>query len=575
MAKKYLFIVFVLVISTTHVYAQPATIVNKGYEKSYDEIIVGDKIEVTGNSLTEKSIFLYSLNNREIKKFDLTSMQSGRLTLKINTLFLENESNSLEIWFGDKNLISIGTITIKYYKPKIEILTVSQEGVGLLKPIDPIKNVYVVKSENSLKFNLMIKEYTKKDGFEYGDPKILNVRTYLNDKLIDKDTIISTGKLKIGENYIYSIAEGGVQYGSDIIHEYSDTLKMRIFYIDFQLPQSLKNGICRTNKNYSLNGSGLPIDGGFFYGSGIVGNSNEFNPEYGHIGDNEIEYRYLYYGNLISSLPQKVTVNTIPEFSISGIQIVCKNSTDQVYHILSSDKSKNVYVWSLDGGKFLEKSAISATIQWDSKVPSGKVIVYAYIDNSDASCYHEKEFIVHVKDEFATEKSYPVFIDSERKLIACTDISAKSYRWIRKTGNTETILDTTNKPYFVNNAGAQPGEIYYVETADDILSCYSRSYPCDFNNNWNSNKAAYIATNIPDQITEENIRLSMDGDAVQILSKTDLVLTLSLVDISGRNVYQGQFKNLAKLNRSMFAPGPYIITVKSDSNFLFRSLIRL
>ncbi|MBV5314344.1 MAG: T9SS type A sorting domain-containing protein [Prolixibacteraceae bacterium] len=575
MNKKFFLIGLVLLFYSLQGISQQCSIDKKlinptPVEYSYDNIIYRDYKISANCTKTIAEEFRYSLNGGAYKKFEVKVIDYLSSELIIETLELKKDTNLLTVLYNSCTT----DIKFIFLRPTIESILVQQSGVSIAPLKD--KNVFVIRDLADVQIDFKavqkIVDVARRgnkaiDSLEY---KIGNsIGNFTTMSGTDGRILIDKKNLVPGENIVYIRAKGKGLIATAPA-EYSEVVKLSIFYIKFILPDNLTKGVCPLNGNINLGPYGEP-NGGYYSGGGIVGKSVIFNP-YGVEGKMPIQYNFLYQGNIITSSTQNITVEPEYDFSIVGSQIVCKNSPDNYYWISAPDTSNYSYQWMSNDIK-LSGNHASVLINWSKVTPSQKVVVTATSKNG---CSYKKELIVHVKDTLATKKSFPIFIDSEMKILACSDTSANIYRWIKVQGNVETQLGETSKPYYINAAGAKSGEIYYVETAYNKGFCFSRSYPCSFNNNWNIAKAAFIDLK-PTELhgKENNIRCFVDASDICIASDMESRFTLNIVDINGRSIYQESFKNGTKINKNRFLSGLYIITVKSDTKLFVKSLIRL
>jgi hypothetical protein len=214
---------------------------------------------------------------------------------------------------------------------------------------------------------------------------------------------------------------------------------------------------------------------------------------------------------------------------------------------------------------------IEKLIGWDNSVPAGKIEVVA--NPIEGNCFVIKELIINIKDTVAPPKSFPIFIDEERKLLACSDISSKVYRWLKVTNGEQIELGVTEKPYLIYEAGAQQGEVFYVETAYENKTCFTRSYSCSYDNDWN--KSSRVPNMIYPTIDKSEVNFVVKKENISVVSNTNEKLNLRVVDLNGRQVYSTSFVIEQHVAKQIIGKGTFIFIVESEQRIIAKKKIGL
>ncbi|MFW5879818.1 MAG: T9SS type A sorting domain-containing protein, partial [bacterium] len=307
----------------------------------------------------------------------------------------------------------------------------------------------------------------------------------------------------------------------------------------------------------------------------IIGKTSYFSPEIAGSGVHKMVYIYNYMGEPIETEPQTVEVLNDFDFLINGPQIVCINSTCSEYKIEDENLELYEFSWKVQGGQIIQNNQTSVFIEWEDNTPSGKISVTAEL--LEGNCKFTDEIIVHIKNSIAPPRSYPVFIDKDLKFLACSDINAKIFRWLKIVDGNEIVLGETYKPYFVHEAGAQEDEIFFVETAYEEESCFTRSYPCSFNNQWNSSICASLKSNFINEIKNQQkkeIEITVKKEQLVISASLNKNYQIDIYDLNGRKIKTSNLIYEETFLRSSFKPGNHIIIVSDKGKLVAKQQVR-
>lgn len=538
------------------------------YNASLYKNIESFNITCSGNIQVSDELFFYSLNNSPYVPFNDVRPLDNDVRVQITDLELKEGENTLSIIYKDNsNIEKIDTI-ITFITPNLSIMEIQQGEYQL----DSVNNVFLLESDLpvrlELKYNFQfLNNYTKING----NSAIENIHYKLRDATEwnsineDEGTILLSG-LKFGLNQLLIKAE------TDNSYKYlPDTISF--FYIHFELPESV------WKQDALIKLSGNP-SGGWFTGSGIVENSNYFNPNDANPGTNEITYHYPLNGEIVS-VTKEIEVKEY-DFSVDGDLTVCRNSRGQ-YEILNYDDENFTYDWEVENGGIQMATGVvnellagsqTEYIKWntgnDVNGNFGYVIVTA-IHKSTGKQFTENVKI-YIKESEAEGIPNLFFGDTENRLLVCDNPDAVKYIWI-KDDEPEVITDY-NYNYF-NSPGT---EFRLILETDE--GCRTEGFL-----SVNENSVNAINKSIKNPVSQNlmNKGFSIYPNPAQnklnlLLKESEGVKTIQIYNSTSQVMFETSLKEghfHKEISVLEYPPGQYIIKITQGDSFVTGQFIKI
>jgi hypothetical protein len=413
---------------------------------SYLSLIKVYDIEFNATLSPAKANYWYQVNNGPYSNVDSVIVQHGKTTVRIQDLSLKPDTNMLYLFYKDVNNIRIFSQKVFFVNPVLTVKSVIQGTTPLKKE----QSVYIMTKtdEVSVSYSAEFPKISDPEPFyTQGSKNLTRIRYRLNNG----NYLFSglSGDLKInnflaGSNQLLITYESEASAKDQIVYR-TDTLNF--FMLNFDLPVSV------WKKDTLIKLSGTP-SGGWYTGTGIVGNSSYFNPNL--VNDStSITYNFPFKGILVT-YTRGIKVLSY-DFSITGPLSVCLNST-AIYKI-NQPRQDFSYKWAVDLGKStLGTNNETNIIRWNRTIPTGvnfgTVIVTATHKTSGA--VFTRSIMVNQKKNIAYDPPELFFGDKNKKLIICTKKDAYQYNWYAD----DSPQGATTQPYFNFSV---PGQKYAAE----------------------------------------------------------------------------------------------------------------
>jgi hypothetical protein len=510
----------------------------------------------------------YNVNIKDVidNKYLCTTHDKITLPDTSNTIYFRME------WEVEGNRFdTIFTESVRYCKPMVEVQQVDD--------VTPYDGSIVVVNEPSINIKLNVLR-----SFDYSGPtindKIKSIEYRLNDDPYEDliaftpvinglsiDTLLEIPLLHYGINTLEFRANG--KHKLDL-PEYSEIRKVTLFYLDFDLGDLPDDTVCALDKNFELRG--LPA-GGYFSGSGIIDQTNVFNPSLADPGTNLITYHYQDF-QVNASVTHPVTVDPIPDFDLIGDREVCFNEYDVFYEITGVNLEGCAFTWDLTNGEVLDtQDNTHFSVHWGD--PGTGRIKLELVYKNNPACDASREYIIDIDPTKAPD---PSFISLHNgNLLVCSDPTANVYHWYK---NDQLIVTDypENNPYLLLTGSNLPSgsgtSDYHVETAfvANSHSCFTESHhyiysATEKNLEYGNDLHLTISPNPADKSINFSVYPLQEGDYFY-----------ELVDLAGKilmtdQVYFNQNGFSPSLDIQNISPGIYLVRLVSRSSSLIEKII--
>ncbi len=532
---------------------------------SYLSLVKVYDIEFNASLSASRSNYWYQLNTGQYNNVDSVIVQHGKTTSRISDLTLKPDTNVLHLFYKDLSNIRIFSQNVLFINPVLSVKSVNQ---GVI-PVRKDQSVYIINrnEEVTLTYSAEFPKITDPEPFYTQGSKNL---TRIKYKFNGSDFLFSglAGELKLknfnsGSNQVVVTYESEAS-AKDMINYRTDTLNF--FMVNFDLPVSI------WEKDTLIKLSGSPA-GGWFTGTGIVGNSSYFNPFL--VNDSTIiTYNFPFKGIQVT-FSRGIKVLSY-DFNITGPLSVCLNST-AIYRI-SLPRQDFTYKWVVDLGKSTPGTNNETNIiRWNRTIPAGvnfgAVVVAA--THKTAGAVFTRSIVVNQKKNVAYDPPELFFGDKNKKLIICTKKDAYQYNWFAD----DSPQGNTAQPYF--NFGV-PAQKYSAELVTGE-GCVTRiEIPVSSGSGY-SGQVVPIASEKALDVYDPGKRFRIFPNPVNdelniLLSPQKSEVLLQVFDASSKAVLEtmiGKEESLKSIDISDLRSGRYIIRLILPDGFSSMQFIKI